>query len=113
MIVRTNKMNNCLLCALIKNKYNKILYEDRNFIVTENKIKITKLHLMVISKKHISQREFFKYSYLFGKLNKIINELSPMGWRVIINYGCHAGQVEDHCHFHILGGEQLQNIGGI
>ena len=33
------------------------------------------------------------------------------GYRVTVNQGVNAGQIVDHLHLHVLGGEQLNSLG--
>ena len=32
------------------------------------------------------------------------------GYRVTVNQGVNAGQIVDHLHLHVLGGEQLNSL---
>ena len=112
LINKTHK--SCIFCYMIQKQDRcKIVYEDKKFIILESKPKICFKHLLVLSKIHLPQKDIFKSYNIFKDLGSVINTLMPEGWRIVINYGAYAGQVEDHCHFHILGGEMLQNLGGI
>ena len=35
---------------------------------------------------------------------------SEDGYRVSVNQGVNAGQIVDHLHLHVLGGEQLNSL---
>lgn len=101
-------MDECKLCKLINER--EIIYSSPNIVIVESKIKTNTLHLIVLTKKHEKQSNILCLN-LLNEIKEKINELFPSGWRIIINYGKISHQTEEHCHFHIIGGETLKNIG--
>ena len=46
---------------------------------------------------------------MFLNAQKVANDagISESGYRLIINQGEHSGQMVDHLHLHVIGGQQL------
>ena len=100
-----NSMNNCIFCDVIAGKLlSTKLYEDDDVIVIRDIHPAAPVHLLVISKKHISELLEVPDG-LAGKMmmvvNKIIKEQRIEQYRIVIN-GKGAVFV-DHLHIHVLG----------
>ncbi len=117
VLQKTNEVKECecQVCKLVKDSINnkkcRIFYETNEFILIEPIIKSSSSHLVVVTKKHIEQNKILSQPKIFKNINKKIDEFFPSGWRIIINYGRDSSQVEKHAHFHILGKQNLLNIG--
>ncbi|AGF48741.1 cell-cycle regulation hit-like protein [Candidatus Kinetoplastibacterium galatii TCC219] len=92
----------------------KIVFEDKEFIVFHDKNPIAKLHLLLVTRKHIESLRNISTndSEWLGRMMAIIPKIAIDngyidGFRIISNSGTNAGQEVPHLHFHILGGNRL------
>ncbi|MBU1993000.1 histidine triad nucleotide-binding protein [Patescibacteria group bacterium] len=106
----------CVFCKIAKKEIPaKIVYEDNNVLAFEDIEPKTKVHILLIPKKHISSTADLKpedkelIGDIFLSAVKIAREkgISETGFRIVINHGKDAGQTINHLHFHLLGGEKL------
>ena len=93
-----------------------IVYKDE-YITAFNDINpVAKKHILIIPKKHIENAGERKYIQILGELwfstNIIAKKLDIFnsGYRVITNKGKDSGQIVDHIHLHLIGGETLKGI---
>jgi len=117
-VLQKNKEVNCEcnICKLIKGsalngKKCKVFYETSEFVMFEPSNKTATSHLIAVTKQHIEQNRILEFPKIFKDVSKKIDELFPMGWRIIINNGRDSLQVQKHAHIHILGNQRLENIG--
>lgn len=103
-------MNKCIFCEIIKNKSNKIIYENDNLIVLPDINPKSDVHLLIISKKHIENLYHIKQEHrnMLGDMLLIAPELAKLknikdGFRIVINNGEKSKQEIYHLHFHFLG----------
>lgn len=107
----------CIFCEIIKGKIpcTKIFENDKVFAFNDIN-PVAKHHVLIIPKKHIENAEERKYIEILGELwfstNIIAKNLDifDSGYRVISNKGKDSGQIVDHIHLHIIGGESLKEI---
>ena len=93
----------------------KILYSDEYCFVIEDIAPRAPVHLLVIPNKHIEELinmdvgDDVIIGKMFESAQKMANDtgISNSGYRLIINQGEHSGQMVDHLHLHLIGGEQL------
>ena len=77
------------------------------------------VHLLIVPKRHIVSVIELRTedAVLIGKMiltaQRLAQEkgLSDDGFRLVFNAGKHSGQVVDHIHLHLLGGNILGDIG--
>jgi len=108
-------MNNCIFCQIIKKEIPaKIRYEDGEILAFDDASPKAKVHILIIPKKHLAYLDDTteKDANLLGKMVLMAAKLAKEnnltnGYRVIINNKKHAGQVVDHLHLHLVGGQQL------
>ena len=73
------------------------------------------VHLLVIPNKHIEELvnmdkgDQVIIGEMFASAQRLATDtgISDSGYRLIINQGEHSGQMVDHLHLHVIGGEQL------
>ncbi|MEI6092835.1 MAG: histidine triad nucleotide-binding protein [bacterium] len=106
----------CIFCKIINKEIpSKIVYEDTNVFAFRDIHPQSKIHVLVIPKKHISSLEEIKsqnlYDQIFSAIKLIAKQegIDKTGYRICINNGADAGQTVFHTHFHILGGERLSD----
>tara|TARA_B100001559_G_C16361182_1_gene557458 strand:- start:360 stop:701 length:342 start_codon:yes stop_codon:yes gene_type:complete len=107
----------CLFCEIIEGKIpcTKIFENDKVFAFNDIN-PVAKKHILIIPKKHIENAGERKYIQILGELwfstNIIAKKLDIFnsGYRVITNKGKDSGQIVDHIHLHLIGGETLKGI---
>lgn len=107
--------NDCVFCKIVSGeiKADKI-YEDESFIIIKDINPIAPIHLLMIAKAHYARleeatvAETMELAFMLNKLAQMKNDLGlKNGYRLIINQGKDAGEIE-HLHVHVLGGRKLK-----
>jgi histidine triad (HIT) family protein len=104
------KDENCIFCKIINKEIgSKILYEDNYSLAFLDIFPISKGHTIVIPKNHykniedIPEKELIEVIITVKKIaNKLHNKLNLEGYNILQNNFKAAGQVVEHCHFHII-----------
>ena len=109
-------MENCLFCKIIAGEIpSKKVYEDENVYAFHDINPNAPVHVLVISKKHVSSIQEVSAENI-GAVSAVLQAipviaaelgLAEKGYRVITNCGEDGGQTVGHLHFHILGGKKL------
>jgi histidine triad (HIT) family protein len=106
----------CIFCQIVKKEIPaKIVREDDKLMVFEDIEPKAPVHLIIITKKHISSvleltvedKELVGEIFLVAQALAKEKGIAESGFRVLVNYGKDAGQTVNHIHFHLLGGEKL------
>lgn len=109
-------MENCIFCSIAsKQSSAKSEYEDAEIVAFDDINPKAKTHILIVPKKHISSITELNESdtNLMGKMILVAKRLAEdkqianNGYRLVFNVGKHSGQVVDHIHLHLMGGEQL------
>jgi histidine triad (HIT) family protein len=100
-------MDDCIFCKIARKEISKeFIYEDEDVMVFPDIHPIKPVHLLVVTKKHISEFAAIEDSSLFEKVFSIVkkmikdNNLENKGHRIIINGG--GAQIIDHLHVHLI-----------
>ena len=109
-------MENCLFCKIIAGDISsKKIYEDEDTYAFFDIHPQTKVHALVVSKRHtpdlernaeLSDRELAACLRACATVARQLG-LSQSGYRVVSNCGEDACQTVKHLHFHVLGGERM------
>lgn len=110
-------MQDCIFCKIAAGEIPSTkVYEDDLCIAFKDLNPLAKVHVLIIPKEHIGSVACINgensavIAHIFETIPKIAQELGlDNGFRVVSNCGPHACQSVHHLHFHILGGEQLQD----
>ena len=106
----------CIFCKIINKEIPaEIVYEDEEILGFKDISPAAPVHILVISKKHISalteltQEDEKVIGKIYTVINKIAKEqgILEKGYRVIVNCGEDGCQEVKHIHFHLLGGKKL------
>jgi len=103
----------CIFCQIIHGDKNAdFVYKDEDFVVFKDIHPKTKVHLLVVPKKHIKSLNELEDVNLAGKILLIIKKVAKQqgiddGYVAKCNVGRKGGQVVDHLHFHLMGGGVL------
>lgn len=110
-------MNECVFCKIIDGEIpsNKV-WEDEVALAFEDIHPKAAVHVLVVPKRHIgSLDQAEEEEETLGNLLKRViltarNLGLSAGYKVVINVGDHGGQVVEHLHVHILGGEKIKGL---
>jgi len=107
-------MLDCVFCKIIRGEIGELIDQTENFVVFKSIEPKTKIHLLIVPKKHITglyainSSELIDLSELFPIIQKMAKKFDlKSGCRLVCNQGSDAGQSVPHLHFHLLGGEKL------
>ena len=96
-----------------------ILYRDDNCFIIRDIAPKARVHLLVIPNEHFTYLTGLDPQHfpMIGGMFKAAEEmarregLGGSGYRLVINQGEDAGQMVDHLHLHLLGGNRMGAMG--
>lgn len=109
-------MDECIFCQIAAGKSPaNIEYSDNEVTVFWDINPRAAVHLLVVPKRHIAsvnemaEADERLFGHLINIARKVAQEkgLAQDGYRLVFNVGKHSGQVVDHLHLHLLGGQPL------
>ncbi|QKT03183.1 histidine triad nucleotide-binding protein [Ectothiorhodospiraceae bacterium 2226] len=108
-------MTDCLFCGIVAGKIPAdTVFEDEQIVVFRDIQPKAQVHLLVVPRQHIvSLAELDRshdglMSHMLRMLPVVAREQGlTQGFRTIINTGKGGGQMIDHLHIHLLGGDSL------
>ena len=107
----------CLFCKIVAGSLpSDQLYQDDEITAFRDINPVAPVHILVIPNKHIKAVSDLEDSdlRLVGQLFGVARDLavqegiSRPGYRLIINNGSDGGQVVDHLHLHLIGGQKMR-----
>ena len=101
----------CVFCEIIAGKSPaKVVYQDDEVIAIHNQLKWVPVMLLVIPKKHMTQKEMWEDAVI-AQIARVAVEVGsshcPGGYRLLSNFGHQGMQSQTHGHLHVLGGTHL------
>lgn len=101
----------CIFCAIAaKGKPADIVWESDSLIVIKDIKPSAPVHLLIVSKKHVSSIKDLSSDdkplvadMIFAAKDIARREGLP-GYRLCFNVGRAGGQIVDHIHLHLIGG---------
>lgn len=108
--------DDCLFCKIVDGSIpSDKLFEDDNFIAFRDINPQSRVHILVVPKRHIaklsdcleSDGELLSGLLLTANMVARDEGIDQSGYRVVINSGEEGGQVVFHVHLHLMGGEKL------
>lgn len=108
-------MEDCIFCRIIRGELpSEKVFENENVLAFKDIQPQAPVHLLVIPKKHIeslaalTEDELPLAAELLSTANALAKEFHlTNGYRVVTNIGGDARQSVHHLHFHLLGGEPM------
>ncbi len=109
----------CLFCAIAAGTAPAdVVYEDDDIIAFHDIHPKYSVHILIIPKTHLAsaagaQQE---HDWLLGKLLRVGTQIAKekgiweSGFRLLANTGPDSGQVVEHMHIHLVGGEPLRPL---
>ena len=111
-------MSDCIFCKIVEGKIpcTKI-YEDDQILAFDDIHPMAPVHVVVITKKHVSTlmdidtKSSSIANNLINTAQKVaqIKGIAAKGFRTVINCNDEGGQIVFHLHMHVLGGRKLQD----
>lgn len=111
-------MSDCIFCKIVEGKIpcTKI-YEDDQILAFDDIHPMAPVHVVVITKKHVSTlmdidiKSSSIANNLINAAQKVahIKGIAAKGFRTVINCNNEGGQIVFHLHMHVLGGRKLQD----
>ena len=112
-----NNMIDCIFCKIIQKKIpTDLIFEDEHIVVFKDIDPKASVHLLIVSKIHlksladVSEKEAGLISHMLLAAPSLAKMRGLQGFRTIINTGRQGGQMIDHLHFHLLGGDHLPGM---
>ena len=101
----------CVFCEIIAGRSPaKVVYEDDDVIAIHNQLNWVPVMLLVIPKKHMTQKEMWN-DPVMAQIANVAVEMGdshcPGGYRLLSNFGHQGMQSQTHGHLHVLGGTHL------
>ena len=109
-------MDSCIFCRIIKGELpSEIVYENDKVIAIRDINPKSKVHILVIPRKHIASalelvpEDAELLSNMFSAAQEITKKegIDASGFSLLINTGRDGGQTVEHLHMHIMGGEPM------
>lgn len=109
----------CIFCQIANKRASaKVFYETEEIIAFEDLHKDAPEHILVIPKKHLMSlnEATNEHKDLLGQLLLAAQEVARLrnidqtGYRCLVNTRQDAGQIINHLHLHVLGGQKLGPI---
>ncbi|MBI3956514.1 MAG: histidine triad nucleotide-binding protein [Candidatus Kerfeldbacteria bacterium] len=109
----------CLFCDIAKKRQaSDMVFEDSELVAIRDINPKARVHLLIVPKRHLPSLAAATAddSQLLGRLLYRATLLAEQegvdqsGYKVVINTGRHGGQVVDHLHIHLLGGEPVRQL---
>ena len=110
----------CVFCKIVEGKLpSREVYSDESVYAFHDASPMAKVHVLVVPRRHLTALTSARAGHdeLLGHMLRAAAEvakkmsLAGSGYRVSINQGIDAGQVVEHLHLHVLGGEKLYPLG--
>ena len=109
-------MSDCLFCKIRDGEIpSAMVYEDEDIIAFNDINPKTKLHVLVVPRKHIATINDVEPAdaELVGKLFLVAKKVAADagygdGYSVQMNCGEKGGQIIFHIHLHVMAGERVQ-----
>lgn len=109
----------CIFCSISsKETEADIVYEDNQLIAFKDINPKAPIHILIVPKEHIASindlseenQELVGRMIYQAKLIAKEQKIAESGYKLVFNCGKNAGQLIEHIHLHLLGG---QSLGGI
>lgn len=112
-------MDDCIFCKIVSKEIpSQVVYEDDKVIAFKDINPVAPVHYLIIPREHIANVLDINEnnSELIGHIQLVANKLAreaniaESGFRIVTNCNKNGGQVVFHLHYHLVGGEKLDNF---
>ena len=111
--------NDCIFCKIRDGEIpGEFLYRDNHCFVIRDIAPQAPVHLLVIPNVHftflsnLTSENHDMLGAMFSAAKEVAagEKVDISGYRLVINQGANSGQIVDHLHLHLLGGQLLGNM---
>jgi histidine triad (HIT) family protein len=111
-------MEDCIFCRIVAGVIpGDIVYQDNEVLAFRDIHPQARVHVVVVPRKHVvslnqfeeSDRELLGSLMLAGQKVAKLEKINETGYRVVMNCGPDGGQLVQHAHLHVLGGQRLMD----
>ena len=112
--------SDCVFCKIVAGELpSRMVYEDDLVVAFHDVTPVAKVHVLVVPREHFTQLDESTEANepLLGRVMRVASEIAKQmsinesGYRIAVNQGADAGQIVDHLHMHVLGGQNLYPLG--
>lgn len=112
-------MEKCLFCSIANgSRKTELRYQDDVVAAFDDISPKARIHVLIVPKKHIDSVATLTGGdeAIVGHMVKTAQSLAEKlgiandGYRLVFNTRSHGGQVIDHIHLHLLGGQRLGSM---
>lgn len=109
-------MENCLFCKIIREEIpSEQILETSTYVAFKDIKKDAPVHILIVPKRHIERPEELtadEISDMISGSEEVaqIMGVKESGYRLSFNVGKGAGQVIDHVHMHLVGGDPTKGM---
>lgn len=111
---------NCIFCKIAQKKQPAEVVYENDALIAFNDIKPkAPVHILIVPKKHIESVAHLEEddkellcNMLFTARDIAKTQKIDEGYKLVFNVGRRGGQIIDHIHLHLLGGEARPPRGG-
>lgn len=112
-------MKTCLFCSIASGATDtKLLFNDEYVAAFADIHPHSPVHLLIVPKKHIESTATLEEEdealagHMIRTAQRLAEEqgIADSGYRLVFNTRSHGGQVVDHIHLHLLGGQKLGSM---
>ena len=109
--------DDCLFCKIVAGALpSDQVFQDDEITAFRDINPVAPVHILIIPNKHIGAASELRNDdiSLAGRLMLVARDLaiqegvSGSGFRLIVNNGPDGGQVVDHLHLHLIGGQKMR-----
>lgn len=113
-------MSDCIFCAIVAgDAEGDIVYQDDEITAFRDIYPVAPTHILIVPNRHIGALASVgdQDVGLLGKIALVAARIAEQqgiansGYRLLTNQGPDAGQIIDHLHWHVIGGQRLGRIG--
>jgi histidine triad (HIT) family protein len=102
-------MKDCLFCSIANGDKSKLVWEDDKAAAFNDIKPDAPVHVLVVPKQHIESLDHLSDGNLTAALLRAVQIVAKQegvdgAYRVRINVGRKGGQIVDHLHIHVMGG---------
>jgi histidine triad (HIT) family protein len=116
---RPAEAKDCVFCQIVAGTLpSRQVYSDDEVLAFYDVTPVAKVHFLVVPRLHASllTGAVEADDCILGKLLRVSAELAEKmgiadsGYRLAVNQGANAGQIVDHLHVHVMGGQHLSPL---
>ncbi|MDA0676970.1 MAG: histidine triad nucleotide-binding protein [Chloroflexi bacterium] len=119
---RSAEAGDCVFCQIVAGTLpSRQVYSDDEVVAFHDVTPVAKVHILVVPRRHATMLTGAVEAddRILGRLLRVGAEVAEKmgiagsGYRLAVNQGADAGQIVDHLHVHVIGGQNLYSLGEV